>query len=281
MVRRRRPARHHRVAVPRDPAPAGQAPLELTDPVNRSAAVEAVATGLGGGVLGGAALAAFGLGWPGVAIGAANGALGGWRGTYAWRRPTGWLAFALDSTWAAPLTAAALFTHAVAAAPTATRRLRRRPQPAGQPPRLPARLPAAARVPHHDRQRRQRRRRPRRHRCPPPPGRHRSRGRPRLAGPLVRPAATRSSTAAGRCSAERSAPSCGPCAAATSRSAKVVETCAYYLNPFEWWAYSRDGHWPPRGKVAGLGWRQPVVRPLSRRAAAQPSSWPARPAAPG
>jgi len=67
-----------------------------------------VATGLGGGVLGGAALAAFGLGWPGVAIGAANGALGGWRGTYAWRRPTGWLAFVLDSTWASPLTAAAL-----------------------------------------------------------------------------------------------------------------------------------------------------------------------------
>jgi len=45
---------------------------------------------------------------------------------------------------------------------------------------------------------------------------------------------------------------------------KVVESCAYYLNPFEWWAYSRDDHWPPSGKVGGLGWRKPVVRPIRR-----------------
>jgi len=36
----------------------------------------------------------------------------------------------------------------------------------------------------------------------------------------------------------------------------VVESCAYYLNPFEWWAYSRDGYWPPSGKLVGLGWRR-------------------------
>jgi len=42
----------------------------------------------------------------------------------------------------------------------------------------------------------------------------------------------------------------------------VVESCAYYINPFEWWAYSRANHWPPSGKVAGLGWRRPAVRPL-------------------
>jgi hypothetical protein len=42
---------------------------------------------------------------------------------------------------------------------------------------------------------------------------------------------------------------------------RVVESCAYYLNPFEWWAYSRDDHWPPSGKVGGLGWRRPIVRP--------------------
>ena len=49
----------------------------------------------------------------------------------------------------------------------------------------------------------------------------------------------------------------------SARFTRVVESCAYYLNPFEWWAYSRDGHWPPAGKVAGLGWRRPMVR--SRR----------------
>lgn len=44
---------------------------------------------------------------------------------------------------------------------------------------------------------------------------------------------------------------------------KVVETVAYYLNPFEWWAYSRHGYWPPSGKVAGMGWRRPCCRPLA------------------
>ena len=32
---------------------------------------------------------------------------------------------------------------------------------------------------------------------------------------------------------------------------RVVETCGYYLNPFEWWAYSRGGTWPPANKLAG------------------------------
>ena len=40
----------------------------------------------------------------------------------------------------------------------------------------------------------------------------------------------------------------------------VIETCAYYLNPFEWWAYSRDGNWPPVGAVADLAWPAPLVR---------------------
>jgi hypothetical protein len=48
----------------------------------------------------------------------------------------------------------------------------------------------------------------------------------------------------------------------SERFSTVVESCAYYLNPFEWWAYSRHGHWPPSGKVAGLGWKRPIVRPL-------------------
>jgi hypothetical protein len=52
---------------------------------------------------------------------------------------------------------------------------------------------------------------------------------------------------------------------------KVVESSAYYLNPFEWWAYSRDANWPPRGKIADFGWRRPCCRPLSfARPAADP-----------
>lgn len=45
--------------------------------------------------------------------------------------------------------------------------------------------------------------------------------------------------------------------------ARVVESCAYYTNPFEWWAYSRDDHWPPHGKLAGIGWRKPAAQPLA------------------
>lgn len=46
---------------------------------------------------------------------------------------------------------------------------------------------------------------------------------------------------------------------------KLVESCSYYLNPFEWWAYSRDNLWPPPGLTAGVGWRKPLVRPMRSR----------------
>jgi hypothetical protein len=44
---------------------------------------------------------------------------------------------------------------------------------------------------------------------------------------------------------------------------RMVESCSYYLNPFEWWAYSRDDLWPPPGLLVGVGWRKPAVRPLA------------------
>ncbi|MBI4885012.1 MAG: hypothetical protein HY826_13255 [Actinobacteria bacterium] len=44
---------------------------------------------------------------------------------------------------------------------------------------------------------------------------------------------------------------------------KAVESCSYYLNPYEWWAYSRDDLWPPPGKLKGVGWSKPAVRPLA------------------
>lgn len=43
----------------------------------------------------------------------------------------------------------------------------------------------------------------------------------------------------------------------------MVESVAYYLNPFEWWAYSRDNLWPPPGKVPDLGYRKAAIRPLA------------------
>ncbi|MFM2073207.1 MAG: hypothetical protein RLZZ623_3471 [Actinomycetota bacterium] len=50
----------------------------------------------------------------------------------------------------------------------------------------------------------------------------------------------------------------------------MVESCSYYLNPFEWWAYSRDALWPPPGKVHGIGWSKPAARPLSTLRRRQP-----------
>jgi hypothetical protein len=43
----------------------------------------------------------------------------------------------------------------------------------------------------------------------------------------------------------------------------VVETTGYYMNPYEWWAYSRDDHWPPGAKLPGIGWSKPCVQPLA------------------
>jgi hypothetical protein len=49
-----------------------------------------------------------------------------------------------------------------------------------------------------------------------------------------------------------------------------ADAWGYYSNPFEWWAYSRDGNWPPHalGARAGIVWRRPIVRPLAARRSA-------------
>lgn len=49
-----------------------------------------------------------------AAVGAANGALGGWRQIYRWDHRRGRIAFITDSTWALVTTTAALFAHLVA-----------------------------------------------------------------------------------------------------------------------------------------------------------------------
>lgn len=43
----------------------------------------------------------------------------------------------------------------------------------------------------------------------------------------------------------------------------VVDVLGYYANPFEWWAYSREGRWPPPGAAAT--WRRPLVSRRTRR----------------
>lgn len=42
---------------------------------------------------------------------------------------------------------------------------------------------------------------------------------------------------------------------------REVDAAAYYANPYEWWAYSRDGNWPPRTAITERVWRSPLVTP--------------------
>jgi hypothetical protein len=39
---------------------------------------------------------------------------------------------------------------------------------------------------------------------------------------------------------------------------RVVEAWSYYRNPFEWWAYSREGRWPPPRALAHHVWARPI-----------------------
>ena len=39
---------------------------------------------------------------------------------------------------------------------------------------------------------------------------------------------------------------------------KVIDTTAYYSNPFEWWAYSHEGRWPPAAAITELTWPRDI-----------------------
>jgi hypothetical protein len=245
-----------------------------------AAALEAVVVGIAGALLGGIVLGRVGLGREGAVIGALNGALGGWRGTYPWRRLDGWVAFALDTTWASPLTLAALVTHLVAAlqrdrggyVDALSRRTGRHVYARGFRVRRgflvtignavhgagPNATVSARRqrlVEHHE---------------------HVHVWQGRWLGPLYPLLYGAWMVVGGVVGAVLAVTRLRGRAPFT----KVVETCAYYLNPFEWWAYSRDGTWPPPGKVTGLGWRAPIVPPFSASRQAARRARPAPPASP-
>lgn len=78
--------------------------------------LEGLATGAVGAGLGWAALSPLefltaGSAFAGSAIGGLNGLISGAAGTYAWRGVRGWLSFLMDSTWGMPGTASGLALH--------------------------------------------------------------------------------------------------------------------------------------------------------------------------
>lgn len=221
----------------------------------RDRLVEAIAVAAVGGGLAAAVGAPLGLAVPLAVVGGANGLLSGWRGVYDVRRSTGLLAVVLDSTWALPMTAAGLVAQAVGLGSRRSgyeaelsERQNRHVYRRGLMPRrgfaitLGNVISGAGDVDV-----------PRRRRLVTD---HEDVHvwQARWFGPLfpvlyggwmLAGGAVGAVVWLGRYRRER--------------FTSVVESCAYYLNPFEWWAYSRGGAWPPSGKVRGLGWKRPMV----------------------
>jgi hypothetical protein len=225
-------------------------------------AAECVAVALGGAALGLVAGAPFGVSIPLAVVGAANGAVCGWRGTYRWSSTDGAVAFVLDSTWASLTTGAGLVSLAIAAAGRGggydlglSRRHNRHVYRRGFQPRRGFAITLGNVV--------------------SGVGDTTSESRRRLvsdhedvhvwqarwfgpAYPVLYVAWIVGGGAAGLvvwAARHRSEP-----------VTKVVESCAYYMNPFEWWAYSRAGHWPPRRAAGAVVWRRPIVAARSVRA---------------
>lgn len=203
----------------------------------------------------------------GATVGGLNGLISGWRGIYPWHTGRGRLMLVADSTWALGSTASGLGSHGVAAAQRLTGR------DPGYVPGLSLRQ-----------------------------GRHVYRRGFRLrrgfvvtmgsvisgAGDLSSPRQVRLVTDHEQVHVTQArvlgplyplvylgwmagaavvAPVIWVRARAQGRDVAlpaVMETCAYYCNPCEWWAYSRDANWPPSGKLPGLGWTRPIVRPATQ-----------------
>jgi hypothetical protein len=230
---------------------------EPVESIDGGSFIEAAAVGVLGGVLASAVGAPIGLTVPFAAVGVANGAITGWRRVYDWGCSNGVVAFTLDSTWSIPMTAAGLVSQVLGVVrgrpgydASLSRRSNRQVFRRGFVPRRGFAITIGNVVSGAgDTSNRRRRQLVTDHEDVHV-------WQARWLGPLY-PLLYGAWMVGGG--------AIGMIVWATRRRTdpftRVVESCAYYLNPFEWWAYSRDDHWPPSGKVRGLGWRRPIVRP--------------------
>ena len=216
---------------------------------------EAIGATAAGVTLGAAAGSIVGLALPLAVVAGLNGAISGWRGTYDWKSGRGVAAFALDSTWAGVTTAAGVVANGVGLARRdsgyhagLSHRQNRHVYSRGLQLRKgfattfgnvvagAGDLTRARRsklvTDHEDVHVWQ--------------ARGFGPAYPILYGGWLAGGAVAGAAVWATVRREQ-------------RIGKVIESCAYYLNPFEWWAYSRDGHWPPDGLVDRLGWKQPAV----------------------
>lgn len=246
---------------------AGAPEVHADDREPRTRSAEALATAVAGGVLGGIVGAPFGLGRALAAVGAANGAISGWRGVYRWNERRGRAAFVLDSTWGLATTAGALASHLIAGVAalrgragydhSLSHRHDRHVYAGGFQPRQGFVITVGNVISGAgDTSLARRRRLVHVHE-------DLHVWQARWLGPLY-PVAYAAWMAGG------GVVGFGVWVVRGRREPmfRVVETCAYYLNPFEWWAYSRDGNWPPSSVVPALAWRRPLVRAIGGTRAA-------------
>jgi hypothetical protein len=220
---------------------------------------EAAATAAAGAALAAIAWSIVDLAVAAAIVGGANGAIGGWRGIYRWRSVGGPLAFVLDSTWALPMTAAALVAHVAAAVQRArgnyvtelSERCNRHVYATGFTFRRGFMLTTGNVV----------------------SGVGDIRAKPRRAQTVA--AHEHVHVWQARWFGPAYPLAYGlwwPLGAAwgvvrwalggrNEKLRKVVDTVAYYSNPFEWWAYSREGRWPPPSALPRFTWRKPITGP--------------------
>lgn len=231
--------------------------------------IEAAGVAVLGAMFAGAVGSVVGVGIPAAVIGGLNGAISGHRRIYGWSCSDGLIAFTLDSTWALPMTGAGLFANAIGLlkkdsgfVPGLSERRNRHVYRKGFMPRkgfavtLGNVVGGAGDV-----------ERPRRAKLITD---HEDVHvwQARWFGPFY-PVLYVGWTVIGG--------AVGGARWLIDRRRKgdslfdTVESAAYFLNPFEWWAYSRDDYWPPKGKVVGFGWQRPCCRPLTEAKPDRPS----------
>jgi len=224
--------------------------------------VEVGITAVLGAVVAGAVWSLVDLAIPAAIVGGLNGAVAGGRRIYRWRSSVGWLAFVLDSTWALVTTTGALFAHAVAAGQRTpgnyvveySERRNRHVYARGYTLRRGFMLTVGNVIngagPHP-------RSTFRRHVVDD--HEHVHVWQARWFGPIF-PLVYATwwvigATAGTLVWLVRRPP---------ERLGRVIDSWGYYRNPFEWWAYSREGRWPPPGAVERFVWRRTLTSSRQR-----------------
>ena len=236
-------------------------PVPATAPTSGARVAESVVAGAAGAVLGGVlgGLIAPAVGWSAAVVAGTNGVISGWRRIYSWRRRDGWIAFVLDSTWNSAPIVGSLLAHGIALVrhgdfeASLSTRQNRHVYRGGATLKKGYALTAGNVISGAGDVDRPRRRRLITDHEDVHVWQSRWFG---PIYPLVYGMWFVGGSVAGFFLWLRRRPK--------ERLGSLVESCAYYTNPFEWWAYSRDDHWPPSGKALGVGWRKAAVRPLAQ-----------------